>query len=770
MPDNESDRQSIRLARSNYVRLAVAVSLVLLLSAPMAVIGSDLGLRSMFNAPLLWVDRDAPARSSFNEFLELFGAHDLIVVSWPGCDVDDERLQNAADAVQRLQETRADSGDEALFNHVLTGKTMLDTLTQSPIDLSRRAATQRLKGVVVGDDGVTSGIVIELTEYGAIERRITIDLVQQTVAEAADVSRDELIMSGPAIDGLAIDDESMRSINTYSVPSILISAVLCWICLRSVWLTIPILIVGAWAQGLMLAAIYYSGSTMNAILIVLPALVFVLSVSVGIHLAHYFLEELEVGQFLDAPKRAIQKAIVPCSLAAVTTAIGLASLGISSVEPVRQFGYFGAFGVLVCMALLFMLLPGFMVVYLKLSTREKTTETTSIEPSSSITRLADVVCRHATVLRAICLIAMVGFGFGLFKLRTTIDVISLLSEENRAIQDFHWIENNIGPLVPIEVVIHFDNESNVEPIDRLKIIAAVQKQISELENLNGTISAVTFIPAFPQTRGLGGTVRRNVFLSQLNRSRQKLIDSHYLAVTESGESWRIGARIRGQSDFDYGEFLDRLQAKVDYVLTEAEAAGFEGVSSSSTGVLVLVYRIQKMLLADLFQSFLTALVLVAIVMVIALRSLPGGLIAMLPNVFPTMILFGIMGWADHAIDIGTVMTASVALGIAVDGTFHFIKWFMHSVGEGATNERAIAIAYERCGGALVQTTIICACGLLIYTFSGFLPVRHFAWVLMMMLVTALVGDLILLPALLAGRLGNQLRRAVKPNAAPELSE
>ncbi len=210
-------------------------------------------------------------------------------------------------------------------------------------------------------------------------------------------------------------------------------------------------------------------------------------------------------------------------------------------------------------------------------------------------------------------------------------------------------------------------------------------------------------------------------------------------------------------------FWISLQSEVDAVLSKVQSAGYTGVTASSTGVLVLVYQIQEVLLEDLFNSFVTALVLVAIVMMVALRSVIGGLLAMLPNVFPTIILFGAMGWNGRAIDIGSVMTASVALGIAVDGTFHFLKWFVHSLKEGATREAAITIAYQRCGRALIQTTLICTCGLLIYSFSGFLPARNFAWVLLMMLTAALFGDMILLPALLAGRLGRSLQGIYQPN-------
>jgi len=146
----------------------------------------------------------------------------------------------------------------------------------------------------------------------------------------------------------------------------------------------------------------------------------------------------------------------------------------------------------------------------------------------------------------------------------------------------------------------------------------------------------------------------------------------------------------------------------------------------------------------------------------SLRSILGGLIAMLPNLFPTVVMFGLLGWNGQSIDIGSVMTASVALGIAVDGTFHFLKWFIHATKQGASQAAAISSAFHHCGSALIQTTLICACGLLVYSWSDFLPARNFALILMLMLVAALLGDMILLPALLASTLGRRLQRLYAP--------
>ncbi len=103
---HDSSSLDERAHRSPIVRRAVFTALALLLSVPFIFRGADLSLQSMFNAPLLWVKRDAESRQHFNEFLELFGAHEMVVVSWPGCQVDDQRLGKAADALERVRQER----------------------------------------------------------------------------------------------------------------------------------------------------------------------------------------------------------------------------------------------------------------------------------------------------------------------------------------------------------------------------------------------------------------------------------------------------------------------------------------------------------------------------------------------------------------------------------------------------------------------------------------------------------------------------------------
>ena len=205
-------------------------------------------------------------------------------------------------------------------------------------------------------------------------------------------------------------------------------------------------------------------------------------------------------------------------------------------------------------------------------------------------------------------------------------------------------------------------------------------------------------------------------------------------------------------------------------MTDLRRAGVEGISATCTGMMPLVDEAQRALLQDLFGSFLLAFVTVSLIMVVFLRNLWGGLLAMLPNAFPSIVLFGTLGWLNRPIDIGSVMTASVAMGIAVDGTLHILTRYRREMDHQATRVEAVRRCFGHCGRAIVQTTIICGLGMLVFAFSGFMPARSFAWMILTLLAAALVGDFVLLPALLVGPLGRVFarRRAAFPSEAPHV--
>ena len=202
-----------------------------------------------------------------------------------------------------------------------------------------------------------------------------------------------------------------------------------------------------------------------------------------------------------------------------------------------------------------------------------------------------------------------------------------------------------------------------------------------------------------------------------------------------------------------------------------------------TGVVPVVYKAQRTLLTSLTESIGLAFVLIAGVMILLLNpgsypvdwlqagnlrdGLIAGMVAMIPNVFPVVVVFGVMCHMGIEIDIGTMMTASVAMGVAVDDTIHFLSWFRTNLDRGMDRIDAVIETYRRVGPAMTQTTIVGGLGLFVFALSTFTPTQRFGTLMLVMLATALVGDLILLPALLAGPAGRWFKSKRQPGNHPD---
>ncbi|TVP99886.1 MAG: hypothetical protein EA381_09085 [Planctomycetaceae bacterium] len=216
---------------------------------------------------------------------------------------------------------------------------------------------------------------------------------------------------------------------------------------------------------------------------------------------------------------------------------------------------------------------------------------------------------------------------------------------------------------------------------------------------------------------------------------------------------------------------------VDGVPTETNAGPLQAVY---TGIVPVVYKAQRTLLTSLIESIVLAFFLIAFVMIALLipGHFPGfllqprqigcgivaGMVAMVPNLFPVVVIFGLMGHTHTLVDIGTMMTASVAMGVAVDDTIHFLTWFRQHIDQGMSRIEAVIETYRRVGAAMTQTTIVGGLGLFVFSLSTFTPTQRFGTLMLVLLATALIGDLILLPALLAGPLGRWFKP--RPSSHP----
>lgn len=738
------------------------------------------------NAPAFWLPPSFEERQVFEEFSRRFNILDSLVVSWEGCSIDDPRLKSFAETVRQL--TSEVNGQRLpLFPEVLTGYEVLRQLTREPINLPREVALRRLRGFLVGPDGHSSCAYVMLSVEAGQNRERTIALLREAASEAAGVSPDEVYLAGSIVDGAVVDRESVRVMTVYGLPAAVISAAVCYLALRSWIQTLAVVTVATVAQGLVLAIVWFAGLTMNAVLAVMAPLVFVVTVSGGVHLSNYFTEQFRQPGSGDPVRGALQAGWMPCLLAGLTTAIGTFSLVASQITPVRQFGIIASIGIMLSLGLLFTVVPGAMEARLRwLRRRQRERGSVPRVPEGglfgSTTGWLDrvipkwmrvgrhglwiwwgrIVILHWPALLVLCVAATVATAMGLPRLRTSVNVRNLLVPESPVLAHYRWLEEHIGPLVPVELVIFFDKQCPLDILQRLELVRAIERAVAQVPEVGGVASAAAFLPPIPEGSGARGTLRRTILRNRLEARLGDLTQAHWVAQDDLGQWWRVSARLPAFTETDYAVHLHHIEEQVDRVLAAHSTAGVHVIP---TGMTVLVEKAQQALLRGMFYSFLSAFAVVAIVLGLVLRGVGVTTVAMLPNVFPSVLVFGILGLKDVRVDIGTVMTASIALGIAVDGTVHYLTWFRRELDAGASVPEAVQRAFRHCGWAMVQATFICIAGFLLFVGSTFLPMRRFATVLAQLLIAALVGDLVLLPAILMSPLGVWLF-AKKPVKVP----
>jgi predicted RND superfamily exporter protein len=179
----------------------------------------------------------------------------------------------------------------------------------------------------------------------------------------------------------------------------------------------------------------------------------------------------------------------------------------------------------------------------------------------------------------------------------------------------------------------------------------------------------------------------------------------------------------------------------------------QSIRAIYTGVVPIVYKSQRKLLEGLISSTVWSFLTITPLMMFVCRGIWPGLVVMIPNTLPVLVVFGGMGWLGVPVDIGSMMAASIALGVAVDDTIHFMSWFRQSAAVCTSRQKAIVMAYRHCASPTTQTALISGLGLSVFTLSSFTPTQRLGYLMLTILFAGVVAELFMLPALLAGPLG-----------------
>ncbi len=445
---------------------------------------------------------------------------------------------------------------------------------------------------------------------------------------AAASGRTILRLGGPAIDNVAIDEEGTVTLIRLVGYSALVGLGLAFFCFRSVNMTIMVFVCGVSAAVLGLAVVYWAGGHVDAILMTMPALVYVLGLSGAIHIVNYYRDEVRMRGTEGAAGRAVRHALTPCTLAAFTTALGVFSLCTSNIVPIYNFGLYTGIAVMAALLILFSYLPAALETFPPVFTQkrraiEEQRRSQGLPPvvppddeerrndwvAEFWARFATWVTAHYKLVTIGCVTLFVVCLVGLPQIRTSVQLLKLFDADSRIIDDYAYLEGHFGKLVPMELVMRVPPEmiagrsgadrddanegitggnptvsgdaavasghpltllGRLEAIGRLD--AAVRRTLGESGTgvVGRTMSAVTFLPPLPPVSNSYSPVRGR-FESQLSASLADFHDTDYYRVERDGpfegsELWRISLRVGALSDVDYGQFVGDLRRTITPVL------------------------------------------------------------------------------------------------------------------------------------------------------------------------------------------------------------
>ena len=806
------------MKRSFYDRNSLKILMVSAALFVPVMVGAFRALKSNKNDVAQWLPAQYEETTTFKWFRSHFANEQFVLVSWDGCSLEDQRLRLM---VSKLDPQRMRAGGEPLpaaaaeevekktryFTGAVTGADLLDRLTTEPIGLSEDEALGRLRGTLIGPDEKTTCVVLTLSQDGKDHLRDCVKAVR-SAADESGISLDELHMGGPPVDNVAIDEAGEKSLYRLAGLAAGIGLIISWWCLRNIKLIMIVFFAGIYGAAASLAVVYYSPIllghhfgwiSMNAILLTMPSLVYVATISGAIHLSNYYRDQiLEGADISEAPERAIRHAWLPLTLATATTAVGLWTLCYSELVPIQLFGLYSGVGVVVSALLLFFHVPAALQVWplhgLVPEPHHAAEPHASQETAFDVfwRRVGETIVRRNGLVTVGCLLLLGGCSWGMTRTKTSVHLMRLFPPDAKILADYTWLEKHLGDLVPMEVILKIDTEQcSLDFLQRMELVERVQQRLEATPEVGGVLSAVTFAPHLPRpedfkarkrrgpsvfdpfrrmvTRGREYEMTRKITAKHLEEHRDEMVDGDYLAIDDDGqELWRISARVGALKDVDYGDVLKDIPRHVTPVLNKEAQQGVEGIQAIYTGLVPLVYKAQRSLLQGLIWGFVSDFVLITLVMMLAVRDGSAGLILALPSIFPALMIFGLMGWLGVVVDIGTVMAPSVALGVTVDDVVHFMIMYRGGLKAGLDRPAAVMLAYKGCARAMYQSWGVIGLGLSVFALSPFTPTQRFGYMMVTLLTSALIGNLLLLPALLAGPLGSLFGRRYTRGRKPSV--
>lgn len=537
----------------------------------------------------------------------------------------------------------------------------------------------------------------------------------------------------------------------FSLLALLITAVCLFLFFRTgsaVFIPVLVVAMGAiWSLGLM----HILGYQISLLTALIPPLVVVIGIPNCVYLLTKYHDEYRKHKNkIKALTRIIEKIGVATLITNVTTAIGFGVFYITGSAVLKEFGLitstsivFLFFASIIIIPTIFSLLPS--------PSERHTKHLENNNISSIISFMERLVSTKRKWIFGVTSIVIVLALVGLMRLKAQGYILDDLPKGDELLADLRFFERNFKGVMPVDILIDTGKKNGAINLNNLRIADEIQKIFTENKTFSKPISIVealktanqAFYNGSPTRYVLPNNQEKNFvlpYLTKLSTGSDKIT----AALTDSNRQIiRISFNMEDVGTARMNEIMPKLQVQVDSLIIDTD------LKVSYTGTSLIFLKGNQYLINSLVSSLSLAFLLIAIIMGVRFRSFRMMLLSLIPNVLPLLITAAIMGYFNINLKPSTVLIFSIAFGIAVDDTIHFLTKYKQELERHNWDVQKTAImALKETANGMIYTSIILFFGFIIFTASNFGGTIALGMLTSLTLIVAMISNLVLLPALL----------------------
>ncbi|MBN2299142.1 MAG: MMPL family transporter [Deltaproteobacteria bacterium] len=699
-----------------------------------------------------WFAQDDPVSIDYHNYRDTFegGRYMIVAVrsenlfSTPVLDyirniTEDLKNIDLAKRVHSLANSNRVTGTE---EGIVITPLLNDLEKADPYDIRDYALNDEIfKDYLVSADGTLSAVVIVFDD---LKPKQIVDVIQEieTILGKDRPQGVETFLAGGIMINHEFNEVTEQNETILPLFGVILVLTMTYILFRS----IPknIIVISVIAMSLCWTLGFYSmlGYTYNAVSGLIIPLIVILSIANTVHIIEYFDEVSKENDARSSYIATIQYITIPCFITSVTTSFGLFSLVASPITAVQHFGITSAAGIMFAFFISIALVPFLLTL---LPSQKRVHHRYWGHALAGIFHINEKRYRLILFITAACIIF---FGFGVKRVVIETNELEWFPKDSDMYINSMTLDRELAGVGALELIIEGEEEVLKDPVI-LNKIDNLSKEIRQITGVKKIISLADYVKSVNRALNANEQEAYMVPGSQELIAQEILLFSFSVSGTEELErvvnmdysKGRIAIKIKYASSHETRALISQIEEKARQAFSGTD------VKISLTGSSYLFSMLDKYIVESQIKTFSLAFILVIGILFVVFRSLKYGLLCILPNLLPITMIIGIMGWVGINLNVGTVMIASVALGICVDDTIHFLSRFRKEFADkGHTIHSAIRKTTIFVGRAIIFTSLISIGGFSIVWISDFQPSKDFGLLLSITLLLALVCDLFLLPA------------------------